>query len=56
MAELRAGRTTTAVEGMAGRLTFGPEGRIQRELDWARIEGGRPQPIGASVAALPSVP
>jgi outer membrane PBP1 activator LpoA protein len=56
MAELRAGRTTTAVEGLSGRLTFGPEGRIQRELDWARIEGGRPQPIGASVAMAPSVP
>jgi hypothetical protein len=56
MAELRAGRTTTAVEGLSGRLTFGPEGRVQRELDWARIEGGRPQPIGASVATAPSVP
>ena len=34
----------------------GPEGRVQRELDWARIEGGRPQPIGATTAPLPSVP
>ncbi len=56
MAEMRAGRTTTAVDGLSGRLTFGPEGRVQRELDWARIEGGRPQPIGASVAMAPSVP
>jgi hypothetical protein len=56
MSELRSGRMTTAVDGLSGRLTFGPEGRVQRELDWARIEGGRPQPIGASLASSPSVP
>lgn len=56
MSELRAGRTTTAVDGLSGRLTLNADGRVQRELDWARIEGGRPQPIGASVATAPSVP
>lgn len=54
MAELRAGRTATTVDGLTGRLSFGPEGRVQRELDWARIEGGRPLPLGS--AALPSLP
>lgn len=56
MAELRAGRTSTAVDGLSGRLTFGTDGRVQRELDWARIEGGRPRPIGMSTAPAPSVP
>ena len=54
MAELRAGRTTSTVDGLTGRLSFGPEGRVQRELDWARIEGGRPLPLGSAV--LPSTP
>jgi hypothetical protein len=54
MAELRAGRTTGTVDGLTGRLSFGPEGRVQRELDWARIEEGRPQPAASVV--LPPTP
>jgi hypothetical protein len=57
MAELRAGRTTGTVDGLTGRLSFGPEGRVQRELDWARIEEGRPQPaVSAALPPTPGVP
>ncbi len=56
VSELRAGRTTTAVDGLTGRLTFGPGGSVQRQLDWARIEGGKPRALGASVPMAPSVP
>jgi outer membrane PBP1 activator LpoA protein len=56
MSELRSGRTSTGIDGLTGRLTFGANGRIERTLDWARIEGGRLQPAGAFVAPPPSVP
>ena len=56
MSELRSGRTSTAIDGLTGRLTFGANGRIERTLDWARIEGGQLQPAGAFAAPPPSVP
>ena len=56
MSQLRSGRTTTSIDGLTGRLTFGADGRVLRELDWARIEGGQPRPVGAVVAPSPSVP
>ena len=37
----------TAVDGLTGRLTLDPGGRVQRETDWARVQGGRLQPAGA---------
>ena len=39
-----------AVDGLTGRLTIGPDGRVQRETDWAQIQGGRPQPAGTLIA------
>jgi hypothetical protein len=56
MSQIRSGRASATVDGLTGRLSLGPDGRVQRELDWARIEGGRPQPIGAFAASPPSVP
>ena len=56
MAELRSGRTSTGIDGLTGRLTFGANGRIERTLDWARIEGGQLQPAGAFAAPPPSAP
>jgi hypothetical protein len=56
MSELRSGRTGTAIDGLTGRLTFGANGRVERTLDWARIEGGQLQPVGAFAAPPPSVP
>lgn len=56
MKQIRSGRMQTGIDGLTGRLTFDADGRVQRELDWARIEGGRPQPAGVVAAPLPSVP
>lgn len=38
---------TVPVQGLTGRLTIDPEGRVVRELQWARISGGVAQPIPA---------
>ncbi len=56
MTQIRSGRTQTGIDGLTGRLTVDADGRVQRELDWARIEGGRPQPAGVVAAPSPSVP
>jgi outer membrane PBP1 activator LpoA protein len=56
MTELRSGRTGTGIDGLTGRLTLGANGRIERTLDWARIEGGRSQPAGAFAAPPTSAP
>jgi hypothetical protein len=37
----------TAIDGLTGRLTLDPGGRVQRETDWAQVQGGRLQPAGA---------
>jgi len=45
------------VGGLSGRLLVGPDGRVQREPDWAQMQGGRPQPAGISLPpAVPGVP
>lgn len=45
------------VTGLSGRLAISPDGRVQREVEWARIEGGQPQPAGAMfLPALPGEP
>jgi outer membrane PBP1 activator LpoA protein len=38
------------LNGLTGRLTMTPDGRVERDLDWAQVEGGRPQ---IAVPALP---
>jgi outer membrane PBP1 activator LpoA protein len=35
-----------AVDGLTGRLTLGQDGRVQREIEWAQVQGGRLQPAG----------
>jgi outer membrane PBP1 activator LpoA protein len=42
------------VTGLSGRLAIAPDGRVQRELEWAQVEGGQPQPAG--VILLPAPP
>jgi len=45
------------VTGLSGRLAVAPDGRVQRELEWAQVEGGRPQPAGTiPLPALPGEP
>jgi outer membrane PBP1 activator LpoA protein len=38
--------------GLTGLLTVDTDGRVRRELEWAQIEAGRPQPAG--VLATPA--
>jgi uncharacterized protein len=40
--------------GLSGRLAVTPDGRVQRELEWARIEGGLPQPAAAVFLPAPT--
>lgn len=49
---LRAGKIGReyAIAGMTGRLSLDDRGRVRRELDWARVDHGRPVPLGAAVA------
>jgi uncharacterized protein len=40
---LRSGQNTWPISGMTGRLALTPEGRVERNLDWARIKDGAPE-------------
>jgi outer membrane PBP1 activator LpoA protein len=45
------------VDGLTGLLELNrADGRIERGLQFARVEGGRPQPAGASVPVIQDVP
>jgi hypothetical protein len=45
------------VTGLSGRLAIAPDGRVQRELEWAQIERGQSRPAGdILIPALPSEP
>jgi len=35
-----------AVDGLTGRLTLAHDGRVQRDTEWAQVQGGRLQPAG----------
>jgi len=35
-----------AVDGLTGRLTIAHDGRVQRDTEWAQVQGGRLQPAG----------
>jgi hypothetical protein len=39
-----------AIDGLTGRLTIGPDGRVRRETHWAQVQGGRLQPLGTLLA------
>jgi hypothetical protein len=38
-------------QGLTGALSIDPQGRVRRELDWARIKGGAPVPLTPQEAA-----
>jgi outer membrane PBP1 activator LpoA protein len=48
---LRDNVRTIGLDGLTGELDIGPDGRVQRNLQFARIEGGKPRPLGAGLAA-----
>ena len=39
--------TTINPEGLTGKLSMDPQGRVRRELDWVRIRNGAPTPLEA---------
>lgn len=43
------------LDGLTGRLTVAADGRVQRELDWAQVERGRPQVAGQAPPPAPPV-
>jgi outer membrane PBP1 activator LpoA protein len=49
---LKAGQfgSTHAVPGMTGLLSVDAKGRVRRELDWAQVVDGRPEPLDAPQA------
>jgi uncharacterized protein len=40
-----------AIPGMTGLLSIDGKGRVHRELDWARVSGGKPTPIATAATA-----
>jgi outer membrane PBP1 activator LpoA protein len=40
--------------GLSGRLAIAPDGRVQRDLEWAQIEGGQLQPAGTVLIPAPA--
>ena len=51
---LRDNVRSIGLQGLTGALDIGTDGRVTRYLQFARIEGGRPQPLGGSAAPLPA--
>jgi uncharacterized protein len=49
---LKAGRfgNEHAVPGMTGLLSIDGKGRVHRELDWAQVAGGKPNPLSTAAA------
>lgn len=45
--ELEVASRGSALDGLTGRLTLGPDGRVRRDSDWAQVVGGHLQPAGA---------
>lgn len=54
MRNLRGSARSIGIDGLTGQLQMAPDGRVQRRLEWARIEGGRPLAAGASVPPSPA--
>jgi outer membrane PBP1 activator LpoA protein len=52
---LKAGKfgNEHTVPGMTGLLSIDNKGRVHRELDWAQVAGGKPNPL--STAATTAV-
>jgi uncharacterized protein len=51
---LKAGRfgNEHAVPGMTGLLSVDSKGRVHRELDWAQVAGGKPNPLSTAAATV----
>ena len=51
---LKAGRfgNEHAVPGMTGLLSIDNKGRVHRELDWAQVAGGKPNPLSTAAATV----
>jgi outer membrane PBP1 activator LpoA protein len=55
--QLASSGVAAGVDGLTGLLELNrTDGRIERGLQFARVEGGRPQPAGASVPVIQDVP
>jgi outer membrane PBP1 activator LpoA protein len=55
--QLGGGGVAAGVDGLTGLLELNrADGRIERGLQFARVEGGRPQPAGASVQVIREIP
>jgi outer membrane PBP1 activator LpoA protein len=55
--QLGSGRPGLGVDGLTGTLELDPrDGHVRRGLEFARIEGGRPQPASGAAALLPEAP
>lgn len=52
-AAITSGRDDSPIDGLTGRLALGSDARVHRELDWAQIVDGRPQPAGVPVSTTP---
>ena len=52
--QLRENVRTIGLDGLTGEIEIGQDGKVQRGLQFARIEGGHPQPLGASVLPAPA--
>ena len=48
---LAAPAPATGFDGLTGRLETTADGRVRRELEWARIVGGHPQSAGLVLPA-----
>jgi hypothetical protein len=50
---LKAGKfgSANAIPGMTGLLSIDTQGRVRRELDWARVMDGKPSPLGGAATA-----
>jgi outer membrane PBP1 activator LpoA protein len=44
----------TGMNGLTGHLDIGPDGRVARELEWARVQDGREQPADDLLPAVPT--
>lgn len=52
--ELRGNARSIGLDGLTGELEIAADGKVLRQIQFARIESGRPQPLGASVPPLPA--
>jgi outer membrane PBP1 activator LpoA protein len=43
-AQMRRGFVSWPLEGLTGRMTLAPDGRIERQLNWAQVRDGQIQP------------